>query len=173
MFSCFYAIFSSLRPTVSFSHINYEYQTSFHFQLYLGRRKIGWVLKQTILSFICMSVITYMTISSLYSCVVVCFVCKISFLINLIFLDIVRLVGAIGFSDGDFGHFTHHTNFVGASSYVLGYVDSEARWWIWASNGEWNENAQSDQDDGDGVDEDGFIAQCRVLLFRPVQKWSD
>lgn len=89
---------------------------------------------------------------------------QVYFHFHLIFFN----VGRFRFSDGDFSDFTHHLDLVLASSYALGDVDLKAGWWVGATNGERNENAQSDQDDGDGVDDDAFLNHSGVRVLTTI-----
>lgn len=82
------------------------------------------------------------------------------FIINLIFFNI-----GLRFGDGDFSYFSHHLDLGLASSNALSYVHLKRSWWIGATNGKWNEDSQSNQDDSDGVDDDAFFNHSRVCVL--------
>jgi hypothetical protein len=86
---------------------------------------------------------------------------------DLVFFDI-----GVGFGDGNFSNFPHHFNLVGASSYALSDVHLEAGWGVGATEGEWNDDAQCNQDDGDGVDDDSFFDHSRVCVFATNHKFE-
>ena len=82
------------------------------------------------------------------------------FSFDLIFFNI-----GVGFGDGDFSNFPHHFNLVGASSYALCDIHLEAGWGVGATESKWNNNAQSDQNHGDGVDDDALLNHSGVCVF--------
>lgn len=87
----------------------------------------------------------------------------LSFDLLLIFFDI-----CVRFGDGNFSNFPHHFNLGLASSYALSNVHLKAGWGVCATNCEWNDDAQSDQDDGNGVDDDTFFDHSRVRVFATI-----
>lgn len=84
----------------------------------------------------------------------------LSFDLLLIFFDI-----CVGFGDGNFSNFPHHFNLVHASSYALSDVHLKAGGGVGAAKGEWNNDAQSNQDDGNGVDDDAFFDHSGVCVL--------
>lgn len=98
-----------------------------------------------------------------------------SFQFFLIFFNVCFRLG-----DGDFGYFPHHLDLVLATSNALRYIHLKAGWWVGATHGERNDDAQSNQDDGDRVDDDSFLDHSSVRFLteiaqsigKPFRNWT-
>jgi hypothetical protein len=71
---------------------------------------------------------------------------------------------SLRFGHSNFRDFLHHLHLHLASN-GLGHVDLEAGWGVGATNGERNDDAQANQDDGNRVDDDALLDHGGVLVF--------
>lgn len=120
--------------------------------------------KQCFLQYLCLSKVETPILAEIIfdSCIVRI---NIKFSIFFSFILVFFNVGCFRFGDSDLGHFPYHLNLVGASSNALSDVHLEAGWWVGAAEGEGNHDAQSNQDNRDGVDDDSLLCHLRILVL--------